>query len=800
MAGSNCKVLVVANPADRAELVDVLNGVGIEPAVADGGDSTLPTFEQLRPEVVVLAAALDTGDARQLAGAIRSGTRGSQVRVVLIGEVTGPIRNALDASDFSIDRFIARPLSPKALVFAVRQLADEVAAIRPARERTPPPPPAAIPPAPRRRPTQDPILAAMDRAINTFVQDAIAALDIVDEEVPGESAFSEFEFSDAEMGLDAAPAAEPDAVAEADSDDEPAERSGVVRQVAHDELTHKVSVEEALSIEAGRPWDAPPPAPPLREPTLILPVGAPPAAPAKAAVVSAVDDEYTAPVPQPPAWDGDDFDDDIDSIEELEPLEPLEAAEGDVHSELYAEISGGAGPVADVARLGMPIPESSPPAGGEFGRELRRKMSAMARRLFPGRVGGSVELGISHDAHTEIDLTALGGELPGVGSADTVADTNPIGGQALTEGGAESSRSVARSPSRAVEAFPTQGSIAELDVASLFARAFRHQFTGRLEFSRPPAHKIVHVVEGRPVFASSNLPHDRMGDLLYREGKITRDQHARSREIVVESGRRMGETLVDMGFLKPRELLPAVRRHLEDIIYSLFAWRTGEFAVVAGGATSERIRLSRHPAALVTEGIRRKYSDETLTALLGSADAVIGSKKGEALTQLIGAADLNPLEQSAVDQLDGERTLGEAAAAAGMEPMAMRQLAFALVALGVAEVVHRGAARGGDAERASALVGETDLAIDRQRVLAKFALVNEADYFMLLGVRRDASAFEIKRAYEAARRDYSRDNFPPEVKTELSEQIDEINEVIDEAYQVLRNDDLRVSYLNHLRE
>ena len=85
-----------------------------------------------------------------------------------------------------------------------------------------------------------------------------------------------------------------------------------------------------------------------------------------------------------------------------------------------------------------------------------------------------------------------------------------------------------------------------------------------------------------------------------------------------------------------------------------------------------------------------------------------------------------------------------------------------------------------------ALVGETDLAIDRQRVMAKYALVNESDYFTLLGVRRDATSFEIRRAYEAARRDYALVGFPPELQRELAEPLGEITRVIEEAYQVLR--------------
>ena len=81
--------------------------------------------------------------------------------------------------------------------------------------------------------------------------------------------------------------------------------------------------------------------------------------------------------------------------------------------------------------------------------------------------------------------------------------------------------------------------------------------------------------QGRPVFASSNEPRDRMGELLVREGKITASQYERCQTVVAESGRRMGEILVDFGYLKRRELLPAVRRHVEDIVYSLFGWDRG---------------------------------------------------------------------------------------------------------------------------------------------------------------------------------------------------------------------------------
>jgi hypothetical protein len=458
---------------------------------------------------------------------------------------------------------------------------------------------------------------------------------------------------------------------------------------------------------------------------------------------------------------------------------------------------------------------SEPAPRGALGRELRRKMSARAERLFQGRGDRpAVDVGLAHDAHTEIDLTAIvaepvGGDRPAapyeeIGTADTFADTNPLSRLEPTPSpdvaAAEEDDTTGRRRSAATGEPPARGDLAELDVASLLGRLLQSRFTGRVQLRRTGAEKTVHFEDGRPIFATSNLPHDRMGDLLYREGKITREQQQRARDLVVESGRRMGEILVEMGFLKPRELLPAVRHHIEDILYSLFAWDSGEFAISPGDPPGERIRLTRHPAAIVLEGVRRKYGAELLETRLGSPAAVVAVRSSRQLGAIAAVADLSPPERAVMQKLDGERTIEQVAEAAQVEHVVALQLAFALVALGVAEVVDHGPAAADRATpvRSRALVGETDIAIDRQRVLAKFALVNEADYFTLLGVRRDATSFEIRRAYEAARRDYASVGFPPELQRELAGQLTEIGRLIEEAYQVLRDERVRRSYQQNL--
>jgi hypothetical protein len=260
----------------------------------------------------------------------------------------------------------------------------------------------------------------------------------------------------------------------------------------------------------------------------------------------------------------------------------------------------------------------------------------------------------------------------------------------------------------------------------------------------------------------------------------------------------MGEILVDFGYLKRRELLPAVRRHVEDILYSLFGWDRGQYTITVDPQPSgERIRLSRHPAALVLEGIRRKLDRTSLERLIGPPSTVIEVGDRERLGGIINMGDLAPEERGALAAIDGQADLAQVARVAGVDITDVLPLAWGLCVLGLATL------RRTDTEvpdESTALVGETDLAIDRERVRARWQLVTESDYFALLGVRRDATAFEIRRAYQSARRDFAADCFPNDLRRELAQELDDIANVLDEAFRVLRDDRLRATYLSNLIE
>ena len=86
----------------------------------------------------------------------------------------------------------------------------------------------------------------------------------------------------------------------------------------------------------------------------------------------------------------------------------------------------------------------------------------------------------------------------------------------------------------------------------------------------------------------------------------------------------------------------------------------------------------------------------------------------------------------------------------------------------------------------------------RARLLARYAPVEEGDYFAVLDVPRDASAADLRRAHEKIVRETAPDALDPDLAREMSTQIDAIRAVAAEALRVLCDDNLRPRYLGHL--
>jgi DnaJ-class molecular chaperone len=82
----------------------------------------------------------------------------------------------------------------------------------------------------------------------------------------------------------------------------------------------------------------------------------------------------------------------------------------------------------------------------------------------------------------------------------------------------------------------------------------------------------------------------------------------------------------------------------------------------------------------------------------------------------------------------------------------------------------------------------------RARVAARVSLVEEGDYFALLGVARDATNYDLRRAYTTLRRSFDPGAVLTAATVDLKDDVDSILEVLEEAYDVLRDPVRRERY------
>jgi hypothetical protein len=86
----------------------------------------------------------------------------------------------------------------------------------------------------------------------------------------------------------------------------------------------------------------------------------------------------------------------------------------------------------------------------------------------------------------------------------------------------------------------------------------------------------------------------------------------------------------------------------------------------------------------------------------------------------------------------------------------------------------------------------------RAALLARYALVEEGDYFEILGVSRDATAADVQRAHDRIARELDPGALGPVLAGELGAKLDAMREVLGEALRVLGDNHLRPRYQNHL--
>jgi len=196
-----------------------------------------------------------------------------------------------------------------------------------------------------------------------------------------------------------------------------------------------------------------------------------------------------------------------------------------------------------------------------------------------------------------------------------------------------------------------KGQLADLPLPDILQQLRASEATGIVSLISGGARKAIYLKSGRVVFAASNLPNDRLGEQLLREGKITVDEYEASVR-AISKGKRQGKALVEMGALSPKDLWEGVQLHIQEIVYSVFQWADGQFHFEASSLPEqERITVDLDVRELILLGLRRVDAHGPVQARY---------PEGQLVVERVPELELPPLEDYETHVLalcDAERSV-----------------------------------------------------------------------------------------------------------------------------------------------
>ena len=357
--------------------------------------------------------------------------------------------------------------------------------------------------------------------------------------------------------------------------------------------------------------------------------------------------------------------------------------------------------------------------------------------------------------------------------------------------------SLARPPDIASVAFALPPSVIVAGEAPrILARAIAMRTTGGVAFDSPDGVRRAVFREGDVVTCASGSDDESLLAFLGVRGELPRETVQRLIGKFPAFGRHAGAALVAHGYLRQDQLWPILRAHAEWILGRMLE-------ATAGNAVYEADppgRLRAEPgvfggstgAEVFVEVLRRVEAPGQAIERLGGGASRIGDGEN---ASLLSECALGARELALVSQARG-RSVQQVLDAAPDSDIAT--VLHAMACLGVVEILR---AVGRSSSAPAGADGNVQPGIDaldedaiRARVRARLQLVDEGDYFAVLGVARTATGYEVKRAFLELRRELEPARILTPAVADLEGDVRKIVGVLEEAYEILHDPARRERY------
>ncbi|MFT3841215.1 MAG: hypothetical protein QM723_29755 [Myxococcaceae bacterium] len=324
------------------------------------------------------------------------------------------------------------------------------------------------------------------------------------------------------------------------------------------------------------------------------------------------------------------------------------------------------------------------------------------------------------------------------------------------------------------------------ELARLMVQLCEAKVELKAELAVPGGRRTLWLKGGEVIAAETTFQHESMLDRARRDGLIDARQEKELKLLRNATPRETLAVLKSRGWIRDEETVPMAQRYVEQVVLEALSepgcdYRLSEDAITGGAMEAAPLKTL---LPMLAEALRRSLPADRLLESLGGSEAVPFTTDSVLDPRALGFSDK---ERRMLSYLDGEANVEDLALASGLKPESAYRALMVAKLLGLLDLKLP--------DRPSVSTGPE---LDLQRLEAKYDQVQDADYFSILGLPRDAGAEEVERAWLRLSEEFDPIRYSGHPDASVQQRATVVHGLIEEAGRALRDDRRREEYARHL--
>ena len=321
----------------------------------------------------------------------------------------------------------------------------------------------------------------------------------------------------------------------------------------------------------------------------------------------------------------------------------------------------------------------------------------------------------------------------------------------------------------------------------LFLRKIHfHKLNGLLLFKSGSVKKELLFRDGELVAAKTNIPEERLGEIMFKLGKISDETHAQM-ERYITPGQAIGKSMAKQGVTSQRNVDDGLAYQMREIALSLFPRFDGEIVFQERPGAEVPVDITRvNVPYLIEDGIRRMAYHSALKKHL---EMKAPYPKSRVFVRL-----LTEEEKEILEKIKGGTKSETLLKSLKYNPEFFWKSLYLFYCLNLVDFRDQDQIHGDEAEEKDDQAAQARSEEELEEVLTFKEKLRTSNYYQILGVAKDASEEDIKKAYFLLARKFHPDRFGRSLSAHNRVIVDEVFDGITKAYRTLTSPELKKKY------